>query len=106
MSTVSAQQNSLLDSGEKPENDLAQKDWSSFDHLISDQIKDIEDPIDLKLDLKGQLADLANNYRIKSGAPGGKPVQMPIFEPKGDYGMTIYPIDSTYQYHLRILKLD
>lgn len=106
MSTISAQQNSLLDPGEKPENDLTQKDWSSFDHLISGQKKNNKNPVDLKLDLKEQLAGLAYNYRIKSGASGGKPIDMPIFEPKGDYATTIYPIDSTYQYHLRIFKLD
>lgn len=106
MSTISAQQNSLLDQGEKPQNDLTQKDWSSFDHLISGQKKDNETPMDLKTDLKGQLNDLAYNYRIKSETSGGKPIDIPIFEPKGDYVMTIYPIDSIYQYHLRIFKLD
>jgi hypothetical protein len=106
VSTISAQQNSLLELGEKSQNDLTHKDWSSFDHLISGQKKNNENSMDLKLNLKEQLADLAYNYRIKSGAPGGKPIDMPIFEPKGYYAMTIYPIDSTYQYHLRIFKLD
>jgi hypothetical protein len=106
MSTISAQQNSMLNSGEKPENGLTHKDWSSYDHLISGQKKDNENPLDLNLNLKAQLADLAYNYRIKSGASGGDPIEMPIFEPQGDYAMTIYPIDSTYQYHLRIFKLD
>jgi len=104
--SVNAQQYSQLDFGKQSNADLFDKDWSSFDNLISANQRINQDSTYFQFDFQNPLTDLTLNDRLNSETSKGKAIEMPIFEPSANHSMKIYQPDSTSHYHLRIIKQD
>lgn len=104
--SIHAQQVSQFNFLKESNNELFEKDWSSFDNLISGDKGSKRDSTNIQFDFNPSITVLRLNGPLNSETSKGRVIEMPIFEPDGRHSMKIYQPDSTSHYHLRIFKLN
>lgn len=101
---LNAQQFSKLANSED-NNDLLEKGWSVHEDNVLKLCKTtLKDTILFDFNDKNHLSNFMDNQQSRPNSSKVKPVEMPNIKPRGNYPMSIYPIDTTTTYAARIYK--
>ncbi|PXX25249.1 hypothetical protein [Arenibacter sp. ARW7G5Y1] len=104
-SSLNAQQRAISSLDENANSDLLVKDWSKHEaNAFGKKEIGIKDSIVFDFNFKDALSGFMDHKRSNKINSEKKTVEMPVVRPSGNYPMTVYPIDSTKAYSLRIYK--